>query len=79
LADHTRVLFPDAAAISIARNISNAYGAKSAAERERGLAALAARQHGVVALWQLLALGFSARAVARRVESGRLHRLYRGV
>jgi very-short-patch-repair endonuclease/predicted transcriptional regulator of viral defense system len=65
--------------VSIARNVSDEYGAKSAVGRERGLSALATRQHGVVALWQLLALGFSARAVGRRVESGRLHRLHRGV
>jgi predicted transcriptional regulator of viral defense system len=40
---------------------------------------LATRQHGVVAFSQLRGLGFSQRAVARRVGSGRFHRLYRGV
>ena len=29
--------------------------------------------------WQLLALGFSMRAIQRLVQAGRLHRLYRGV
>ena len=43
------------------------------------MAALAAEQHGVVGLAQLLALGLSARAVSRRVAAGRLHRVHRGV
>lgn len=40
---------------------------------------LAARQHGVVARAQLLALGYSAQAIKRRVASGRLHPVWRGV
>jgi very-short-patch-repair endonuclease len=40
---------------------------------------LASRQHGVVALWQLTALGISTSAVSRRVADGRLRRLHRGV
>jgi putative AbiEi antitoxin of type IV toxin-antitoxin system/uncharacterized protein DUF559 len=43
------------------------------------IAALAARQHGVVSLAQLGALGLSPRAASYRVEAGRLHRLHRGV
>ena len=43
------------------------------------LAALARRQHGVVSLAQLLALGFTASAVRSRVARGRLHRIHRGV
>lgn len=43
------------------------------------LAALAVRQHGVVALWQLLALGFSRWWVQREVRQQRLHRIHRGV
>jgi hypothetical protein len=46
---------------------------------DREIAALAGRQHGVVALWQLVELGLTANAVTQRVEAGRLHRLYRGV
>jgi very-short-patch-repair endonuclease len=46
---------------------------------DREIANLAARQHGVVALWQLLALGLSREAVRNRVDLGRLHRLYPGV
>jgi very-short-patch-repair endonuclease len=43
------------------------------------LAELAARQHGAVARWQLLALGFDARAISYRLKVGRLHLLHRGV
>jgi predicted transcriptional regulator of viral defense system len=43
------------------------------------LARIAGRQHGVVTLRQLRAIGLSDTAVRRRVEAGRLHRLYRGV
>lgn len=44
------------------------------------LADLAARQHGVVSIRQLVGpLGYSRSAVARAVRSGRLHRLYRAV
>ncbi len=41
--------------------------------------ALAQRQHGVVAIWQLEALGVSPSAVQRRVKAGHLLRLHRGV
>ncbi len=43
------------------------------------IAARAEPQHGVVALWQLLELGLSARAVRNRVASGALHRVHAGV
>jgi predicted transcriptional regulator of viral defense system len=43
------------------------------------IAELADRQHGVVALIQLLELGLSERAVRARVAAGRLHRVYRAV
>ncbi|MGH3263240.1 MAG: type IV toxin-antitoxin system AbiEi family antitoxin domain-containing protein, partial [Trebonia sp.] len=43
------------------------------------VATTAARQHGVLALAQCLALGLSARAVQRRAAAGRLHRIHRGV
>jgi very-short-patch-repair endonuclease len=43
------------------------------------LAALAERQHGVVSREQLRRLGLGEHGIARRVRSGRLHRLYRGV
>ncbi len=47
--------------------------------REREIARLAGAQHGVVGRRQLAALGFSARAIDRRLEHGRLHPLHRGV
>lgn len=48
--------------------------------RHGALASLAEKQHGVVSLQQLIGpLGYSRSAVARGVEQGRLHRLYRGV
>jgi hypothetical protein len=40
---------------------------------------LAGRQHGIVARWQLLALGFNAREIEHRVARGRLHPVMRGV
>jgi very-short-patch-repair endonuclease len=40
---------------------------------------LAVAQHGVVALYQLSALGFTLRAVKHRVATGRLHPVHRGV
>lgn len=48
-------------------------------ERERELARLAARQHGVVARRQLLTLGFGDEAIKLRVAAGRLHALHREV
>jgi hypothetical protein len=43
------------------------------------LAAIAARQHGVVGIAQLLELGLGRSSVSRRVASGRLHPVHRGV
>lgn len=43
------------------------------------LACLAARQHGVVTLTQLLTIGLDKSAIGRRVRAGRLHRIHRGV
>jgi very-short-patch-repair endonuclease len=40
---------------------------------------LAANQHGVVAAWQLLKLGFSRGWIEHQVRLGRLHRVFRGV
>ncbi len=42
-------------------------------------AELAARQHGVIARWQLLELGLGRRAIAHALATGRLHRLHRAV
>jgi very-short-patch-repair endonuclease len=43
------------------------------------IAQTAARQHGVVSFEQLLAAGVSASGISRRVSTGRLHRVFRGV
>lgn len=43
------------------------------------IAALAARQHGVVAARQLKALGLARQTIADRIATGRLHRVHRGV
>jgi len=37
------------------------------------------RQHGVIARWQLLDLGFTAAAIRHRLRTGRLRRVHRGV
>ena len=46
---------------------------------DRAVAAVATRQHGVVSYGQLLAAGIGRRGIERRVESGRLHRVHRGI
>ena len=46
---------------------------------DAAIAVIAARQHGVFTLGQLLALGLSAAAVYKRAQRGRLHRVHRGV
>jgi very-short-patch-repair endonuclease len=43
------------------------------------IAALAGRQHGVVARGQLLALGVEPRALSHRLAAGRLHQMHLGV
>ncbi len=43
------------------------------------IARLASRQHGVVSLSQLIAVGLNRRTVTDRVASGRLHRIHKGV
>jgi hypothetical protein len=46
---------------------------------EAEIAAVAVRQHGVVSISQLGAMGLSPRATRDRVAAGRLHRIHRGV
>jgi predicted transcriptional regulator of viral defense system/very-short-patch-repair endonuclease len=45
----------------------------------RPLAELAERQHGVVSIRQLEAIGYRRPAITRATRSGRLHRIHRGV
>jgi len=46
---------------------------------DRVIAEIAARQRGAIRHDQLLAAGISRRGIARRLELGRLHRVFRGV
>jgi very-short-patch-repair endonuclease len=52
-------------------------GAISVADKR--VAAIAARQHGVISVRQLRAAGIDPSAIKRRVAAGRLHRIHRGV
>jgi very-short-patch-repair endonuclease len=52
---------------------------KSATRGDPAVARIAGGQHGVVSLSQLAASGIGTSAIARRVRSGRLHRIHRGV
>jgi predicted transcriptional regulator of viral defense system len=47
-------------------------------EQGRATWDLVEQQHGVIARRQLLALGYSAKGIRHRVESGRLHGVHRG-
>jgi very-short-patch-repair endonuclease len=49
------------------------------ARPDQKVAEIAGRQHGIVAASQLIAAGLSTSAISRRVTSGRLHRVHRGV
>jgi very-short-patch-repair endonuclease len=46
---------------------------------DREIARLAKDQHGVVARWQLLAMGMGSGAIDVRLDRGQLHELHRGV
>ena len=52
---------------------------KQVDKADRIYARIATRQHGVVRYDQLLWAGLVPSAITRRVRTGRLHRLYRGV
>ena len=52
---------------------------RSAGDTTRLIARLAAKQHGVVAVWQLRAAGISDMAISTRVANGQLRRVHRGV
>jgi very-short-patch-repair endonuclease len=59
--------------------LSTEYGDSVDPHPDLRVAALAARQHGVVTHRQLMTVGLSRNAVARRVQGARLHRIHRGV
>jgi len=68
------------APVKVERYIPPAYRARCSTRPEEPLIAeLARRQHGVVARFQLLDAGFSTSSIARRIQSGRLHRVHPGV
>ncbi len=60
------------------RNVAHS-NASSHTPLDAAIAALAAVQHGVVALWQLVDLGLSTAGVRARVARGALHSIHRGV
>lgn len=49
------------------------------ASPDQAAADIAARQHGVISVTQLHALGLGPDKIKRRVRAGRLHRIHRGV
>ncbi|MGH7482311.1 MAG: type IV toxin-antitoxin system AbiEi family antitoxin domain-containing protein, partial [Longimicrobiales bacterium] len=61
------------------RHGERAVRADMSRELEDRISAVAARQHGIVARPQLLELGLSRAAIWRRIETGRLRTLHRGV
>jgi hypothetical protein len=54
------------------------FSIRSEVRHHQALAALAARQHGIVSHRQLADLGYSEGAIARAIKAGRLHPVYRG-
>lgn len=63
---------------SVAR-VTSLDGEVVARRGDHAVAAVAARQHGVVSHAQLLAAGITRRAIERRVQAGRLHRVRKRV
>src|SRR3954471_19249016 len=59
--------------------VPNNAGERRSRDPAVAMAALAARQHGVVARSQLAALGLGRHVVDRQLERGRLHPVHRGV
>jgi Transcriptional regulator, AbiEi antitoxin/Protein of unknown function (DUF559) len=57
----------------------NNWGQRQPRSLDDWIAEVAARQHGVIARWQLLRLGLSGKAIDYRVKVGRLHVIHRGV
>jgi very-short-patch-repair endonuclease len=64
---------------SIHRAAEGAIGRWAKGALDRVIVAIAQRQHGVIALWQLVSIGLSKSAVRERISAGRLHRIHRGV
>lgn len=83
LSRHTRSSTLRSVRAGASLRVSTSDGAQPAGSehdrRERAIAALAARQHGLVTTAQLHALGLSGGSVAHRVRQHRLLRVHRGV
>lgn len=60
-------------------DVSSPPGQKRRSPSDLPLAKLAARQHGVVTVQQLREFGLGDSGIAKRVRTGRLHRVHRGV
>lgn len=60
-------------------SVSRLYDGKPRQPSDREIARLAERQHGVVSRGQLFDFGLGEDAIDKRLSSGRLHRLHRGV
>ncbi len=54
-------------------------GMRAQVAPDHAIARIASRQGGVIAYRQLVALGLSRQAIARRIQAGRLHPIHRGV
>jgi very-short-patch-repair endonuclease len=63
----------------VATEKTDDYERTSQSQHDWAVAALADRQHGVVAVWQLLAIGLGEGAIRYRAKVGRLHRIHQGV
>jgi len=61
------------------RRVCDPCGSKVVARPDQRVAALAGEQWGVLSIGELQACGLTRRAVTKRVQSGRLHLLHRGV
>src|SRR5215218_1495242 len=76
----TSRIFPEARGAScIAVGLITAMATKTPTDRGQHLLRLAARQHGVVSRDQMHALGWSDSAISHAINTGRLHRVFRGV
>src|SRR2546421_12020125 len=66
--------------MAIERAILHRIDEQSTSRRlDEAIAVLAGRQHGIVARWQLEALGLGRGAIDLRIAAGRLHRVHAGV
>jgi len=60
-------------------HVSGAIATTRGPRADEAIAAIAAKQHGVLSRTQLLDLGVGQDAIKHRIALGRLHRMHRGV